>query len=444
MAKKKAVKSGVTAGSVFFHFFFGAVTVVGGLLLVFGVGLRLLPMILAGGALTLLGFGQMTLYSIKKQAKEKGYELPSYRLGLWVAFAVIMIIIARAGMTIGGGLSGSLDDQGKLMTYVQVAVALFAVLILWGMCSNLAIFGTKLYVDAFRRFARDFLGVFLVYQLSLALLSFLCNAVVLLFGGALGTEDVSLAVKGFFALVSESDGGGLRNLGMEAVAGLTAASSYFVLSTMAQESLEKDAARKEALEKGEQPVAEEALTLRKKVERLLFDSDTKKLLVMTVLCLVASVFSGVADGRTGKIFVLVCIAVWVVSAFLFIKETGVLWYAANYAVMSMVQLAVPIPAVTGVIPALLAVVLLAVRIVLFTAVALLIGMDHYQKALRAKVVAEHPEEAKVTDKVNEKAYGASILEAGIKAADVVIHRKEYARNAGEKLKKKAKEKLMGK
>ena len=72
---------------------------------------------------------------------------------------------------------------------------------------------------------------------------------VLLFGGALGTEDVSLAVKGFFALVSESDGGGLRSLGMEAVAGLTAASSYFVLSTMAQESLEKDAARKEALEK---------------------------------------------------------------------------------------------------------------------------------------------------------------------------------------------------
>ena len=424
MEKKKG---GV--GRFFHYLFWGLITVIGGLVMLLGLWGGVLPALIGGSMFMLIGFAQLALYPVRRARKLEGTTAPKHKLGLCIGFNALVAVICIIGCSaFGSGALDNLSGGGELLLFVQAAVALFAVLSSWGLCLNLAYIGTASYVSAFKKFAKSYLGVFLLYQMAFALLAFLCNALVLLFGSAAGTQSAAMAMNGYFVFVTESEGGGIGNLGMEALTGLTTASSYFVLSTLAQDTLEK----------------EEKASFGARLKRMLFDADTGKLLIMTVLCLVSSLCSGLLNGFVGTAFTLGCGVVWALSLFAFLKDTRLLWYTTNYAVMTMMEMAVPAPAITGVGSALLAVLLLAIRIGLFAFVAMLIGYDHHLQKLRAEAVAASGQQGGVVDQVNQKIYGTTILQAGLKTADVIINRKEYARAAGNKLKDKAIEKLMGK
>ena len=187
--------------------------------------------------------------------------------------------------------------------------------------------------------------------------------------------------------------------------------------------------------------AEENIPWGQRFKRMLFDTDTRQVLIMTILCLIAMVCCHNIDSLPGKLFLFAAAIVWLISAYQFVKETKLLLYLLNFTVMTLIEQAIPTPELTGLLPVLLMVVTMALRILLFSFVALQIGYIYYAQEIHS--ASKDPSQKTIVDKVTETAYDMSILETGLAAVHLYTNRKQIAKKAAVRLKDKALDKLLG-
>ena len=433
---KKKMKRYGGARQFFHHLFWGAAALIGfsslpGTIRILGDGGGAFIPFAISVLLIFLGISNIVKY-IKAKRLQRA-QLPAEEQKPKGSIFLVPVYLILAGLSVSAaytffrGISiERWDDGTKLFLLGIIAIALFGLLMIWALTARIRHIGFYNYWATYKCFFVDYVPAFMIYQVSFVLISFLCNSIVLLASQSFG--EASLIVSGFFSFVSEEDAsGGVSGFALSAISGLTGASSYFVLSTFAQESLK----------------AEKRLSLAERVKRMLHDSDTRKLLIMTVLCLAVGFTSGSYKGTLAYCFSTGCYILWAVSMLLFLKDTKLLWYCMNYSMMLFMEYAVPSPEIVGFGSAALSVLALAVRILLFSFVAMLIGYEFWLQERREEMIAADPSLNNGLQKANKTLFNASILDAGVFSALLVLNRKEIARDTAEMLKEAAIEKITG-
>jgi hypothetical protein len=147
------------------------------------------------------------------------------------------------------------------------------------------------------------------------------------------------------------------------MSGVTAASSFFMLSTLAKEALTGKAAP----------------TFFGRVKRMFLEVDTFKLLIMTVLSIVCSFLDTGLLGFWGKFLSSFLVLFWIVGLILFPAQTKAADYVILAAALGFVENLIPVPELEGIVGFSACLGITLVRIVLFSLIAWLIASFQLRK-----------------------------------------------------------------
>lgn len=333
------------------HIFFGFVGYLGAAIAlaphISGVLLPLTPLtaLLVGMCILLLAAGKICTYGQKPGASffpaaAIGFAL---LLGLCVAYGYI------TGLLPGGGDIAQPDSYRVLMTL------LLGGLFLWVLFLHFLLHSKELPGERSPLvFLKDHVTAFLVFRAGMVLFSLVSALVV--GRGENDTQNTYFLFVLDDSAVQSAVMGNLSGSG-SFMAGMTAASSFFMLSTLAREALTGKAAP----------------SFFGRVKRMFLEVDTFKLLAMTLVSIVCSFLDTGILGFWGKFLSSFLVLFWIVGLILFLAETKALDYLIHAAALGFVENLIPVPELTGVGGFLASLGVTAVRIVLFALIAWLIA-----------------------------------------------------------------------
>ncbi len=330
---------------------------------------------------------------------------PHHWLTLFVIFNVSLILTFSGA--IGTVRALTEDGGGTVMVFAKLLVFLMGAMYLILLLTDIPFIGVKNYVLMFVRFLKSCIGAFFLYQVLFSLLSFLCSAIVLKTGEY--QEGAQLTAAGFMFVVSGEFGVDNFSFGVGSVlSSLAAASTYFALTEIAYEFLKK----------GAMP------SFAQQLKTMFFDTDTKFLLIMTVLSVVFMFITKVGSFPLYAVIFLVFLAAFVFSFFAFTRQRLVM-FLINFTVMTLIETAIPFPSLDGFGSVFSVLVCFALRTLLFAIVALLCGYLYYVNDLnRGETGGET---------VVERAFEVSIFEAGAMAVWALSNPKRTAVVTGKTL-----------
>lgn len=246
-------------------------------------------------------------------------------------------------------------QQRQLDSGINLYVLLFGCLLLWYLYFQLLFCGGERgFFSTVGQFTKSYVTVFLIYRLAVFLLA--------LVGGlltGLGRGDVQGEYLLFVADDETVQGlleGSVNGSGF--FSGVTEASSFFVLSTMAAEALRQ----------------RDLPSFRQRCRRVFLDLDTFKLLIMTVASiLVGFLGSGSERSFLGNLLNTAMIILWLVSMVSFLADTLVWPYLLNFFTLGFLERLIPMPEFGGIGGLGLSLLVALVRIVAFGVVAVMIA-----------------------------------------------------------------------
>lgn len=301
-----------------------------------------------------------TLLGQNKIVWKKQYAVPTvcmYAIMLVACFVYTQIVDTELLYTtaVPGVTDPSELAQMRLDSSVNMMVLFFGCLYIWTLFFHLMFTDRhRNYFWALIQFIKKYVTIYLLYRLIIFILTLVASLIM-----GMGQEKVQ---SDYFMLVLDDEvvqsaatgflsGGGF-------LAGVTAASSFFVLSNLAQESL----------------TGTGASTFRGRFRRMIFDVDTIKLLIMTVTCTLFSLLTAGGEMEfLEKLISAVLVLLWGISMIMFLVNTNMTGYLLHFVTMGFVERLIPLPQTSGVIGILLAILVTLVRIGLFSAIALMIA-----------------------------------------------------------------------
>lgn len=333
------------------HIFFGFVGYMGAVIALAPhfprISLPFTPLtaLLVGMSILLLAAGKICAYGQKPEAS----FFPAAAIG----FAILMALSVAYGyitkLLPGGGDIEQLDSYRVIMTLLLGGLFLWVLFVHYLLHSK-ELPGQRSPVV----FLKDHVTAFLVFRAGMVLFSL--GSALLMGRGENNTQNT------YFLFVLDDDAvqsavmGNLSGSG-SFMAGVTAASSFFMLSTLAKEALTGKAAP----------------TFFGRVKRMFLEVDTFKLLAMTLLSIVCSFLDTGVLGFWGKFLSSFLVLFWIVGLILFLAETKALDYAIHAAALGFVENLIPVPQLAGVGGFLAGLGITVVRIVLFSLIAWLIA-----------------------------------------------------------------------
>lgn len=252
------------------------------------------------------------------------------------------------------GVTSEEFAQPREETLVNLLVLILGCMYLWILHFNMLYTGLdRIFPKAVLGYARQYICVYLLYRLAMFLLTLAASLFMGMFRSG-GQNSYFLFVMDDPSVQGVATG---SITGSGFFGGVTAASSFYILSTMAEEYLSGS---------GEQ-------SRTKRLSRMFLELDTAKLLMMSVLGMAVSMLSLGKDSLLESVVNGVLIIFWLMSMLLFLADTQIVDFLVNFAVMGFVERLIPMPEMTGFLGLLLAVLATVVRMGLFALVALLIG-----------------------------------------------------------------------
>jgi len=389
--------------------------------------IRHLPPYMLATAVAMLAWAKIILIKNKKQLQFEKFPMlkPKNALALFIGYNFAFILVIAASWTSMKNLGGAhYESIGIVKPYFH-AFAMFAgAMFILFLFIDLPFIGLGNYFRRLISFAKDHVSVFIVYQLAFILVTSICSGIVMLFSQ--DKENLVIAATGYFLFVTDGDAsGGLISLANQGLSSLTAASAYYILSSLAFNSLKNGS---------------ESLSFVQKLKRMFFGSDTKQILIMTAVCILSMLVSTIWGGIVSVIFFLAAGIIWLISLLAFLRETKFILYFMNFAVYGLLEAAIPMPDLTGIAAIPLTVLTISLRVVLYSFVAMIIG----HTLLADEIVANKPvSEQTFIEKISVGAGKASLLDAikvGAGVVYAVSHPGETAKTAASALKDKAIEK----
>ena len=297
----------------------------------------------------------------------------------------------------------SLGEQGNMGTVLLFGKILFIVtgcLYFITLLTDIPFIGVQYFFPTLLRFIKGRVGVFVLYQLAFAAISFLCSLIVISLGQ--GDLDGQLVTAGFMFAVANDTGAGGYDVSFGSVFSTVAvASTYFGLSEIAQEFLEDP----------------QSIPFGKQLKRMLWDTDTKFLLIMTLLSL-ASMFVAKIGVPAARIAILLAFTVGFGFSFISFVRQKFLMFLVGVTAMTLIETALPIPEWNGFGTVFMIILSISVRSLLFAVIGLLNGYLNYFASLRKGTV-------------ENGMYNVTILQVGAAAAYAFFFPKEVAKTAGE-------------
>ncbi len=326
-------------------------------------------------------------------------------LALFLIFNVSLLIAC-------GGIYGlytdlSQSESGTFMVIAKTLVVIFGSVFLILLLTDIVFIGVKNYINMFICFLKESVGVFLVYQAVFALLSFICSYIVIKTSGS--SEDALLAVNGFMVVAAGEAIAPSFHLSIGSFfSSIAVASTYFALGNMALDMLKNG----------------NSLSFKTKLKGLCFDSDTKFLLVMTVISLVFIFVTKVKSFPLYGLIFLAFLMAYGYSLFQFAKQKFIMFLITS-TVMTVINFALPLPALGSFGEILGFAAMFIVRTLLFSSVGLLCGFLYY--------VNEQTRSMPDSKGYVVGMYDASILQVGAAVAYMLTHPADAAKTAAERI-----------
>ena len=142
------------------------------------------PYVLAT-AVTMLAWEKLLIIPNKKTLQFQKFPLirPLNFLALFLGFNISLILIISGSYTTLRGLADYVHTPGGIdivIPYVHALVMFAGLCFVLYLFTNVPFIGVKNYFGNLFRFMKNYVSVFVVYQLAFILISFLCNALVML------------------------------------------------------------------------------------------------------------------------------------------------------------------------------------------------------------------------------------------------------------------------
>ena len=321
---------------------------------------------LMGMAIFLIATAKIIAYDHISTLRSEGsiFWKKEYSKPAACGFAVLLACCAvfyfvQNMVVISDGNPASAEELAEMQTgATNLLVLFFGAFFLWMIfLKNLILDRHCDWIKTILNFVRTDVSVYLIFRAAVFLLSL---------GGALLMGSRSGAVQNSYFLFTLDDEqvqaiatGSLSGRG-SFFSGVTEAASFMVLIHMAEELL----SGANRYKPGE------------RFRRMFLETDTVKLLVMTLICIVTGLVS--AGDKMNLLTLLintVMIGLWLISTLLFIADTTVLPYVIIYASLGFIEGILPFPEGSGAL-ALTYPLIIAARILLFSVVAVMIA--HYE------------------------------------------------------------------
>ena len=376
-------------------------------------------------AVVLLSWYKVIAYDCRKSLRYA--KVPIIRIEnamfLLAAFLFIVVITALAALFTRLDMQEGVADPSSVHIVRRSfhAILLFVEAVFaWTQISNIPFVGVGYYLRSWLKFVKKHLPVVMAYQVGIALISLLCGIVVTL-ASKDASGSVRLAAASYFFYVMESGSPAVTEISAQVIgmlSSLTAASSYFVLSSIAWEFF-KEQEISESLQK---------VSFFQRFKRMLFEKDTIRLLVMTMLCIAVMLMPSLAAEQTSLLFMAVLAILWLISLVSFLRQTNFMMFFLTYTVLNLFEKAIHLPEITGVESMVWMILLVLLRLILFSFMALCVGFNMYTvERLNGQTTGEQ-----VT-----KWFGKlSILQVGALAAGAVYAVKAIPEMAVETVKEK--------
>lgn len=279
-----------------------------------------------------------------------------------------------------------------------------AVMILWMQYSNILILGIEAFPKNVFTFAVKYVPIYLLYQVATFIVLLVGDGIISL---ASGGENEFMS-RGFSFFLFDCTPSDISFSGL--LGNLTSSSSYVVLAALGLDFLKSNKTE----------------NFKQRVSMVVDGGDTKRMLIMTVICIAAtlvtkgsvslqgfSLAGGIPKEATATLVVLAILAImWIISTISFIKTTNLFEYFTTLIIMIFIEAVIPIPDISWK-TLVLAIFCIVLRVVLFIAVSMLSAMltKAYEDNNGISVV-------EVSDETKEK------LGAAMHAVSVAIERKK--------------------
>ena len=203
-------------------------------------------------------------------------------------------------------------------------------------------------------FVKTDVSVYLIFRAAVFLLSL---------GGTLLIVPQSSGIQNHYFLFALDDEqvqsiatGSLSGSG-SFLSGITEAASFYVLITMAEELLSSKSKH----------------TPAERFRRMFLETDTVKLMFMTLICIVTGFLSSGGKATLLTTFVnTVLFVLWLISSLLFLADTAVLPYVIIFSSLGFIERILPLPEVSGFLALVYPLIIIA-RILLFSVVSVMIA-----------------------------------------------------------------------
>lgn len=385
--------------------------------LVYGNGSGVLPVFLVCIAVLMIALCKILTHKYRKLLRIGDGKFPIWKfsnlLFSFTVFNVLLIAGAVCLLVSSDDISGAVPGADAVSRSVAIIILTAGILYIWMLHCNILVVGVKPYLSGLGRFIRENVSVYLLYRLAIMVIT-LCASLLMV---SFSSDSSSAVAQGYFMYVLEDSlndniATGFLSQDSTFISGFTAASSYFVLSSMALELLQKN----------------ETPPLKTRIRRMFLDKDTIILLVMTLSCVIFSILpEGAGSQGAAKWIVFGMGIVWLVSFFAFLKETQIVPYLLNYVTLTFLETILPFPAITNVTTGVLGVGVIILRIIAFASVAMMIAYMQYVQEASAAAYAKG--QGNIGVELTNKMYNATILGTGIGIAGLYFGRKQIAESA---------------
>lgn len=358
-----------------------------------------------------LGIMMIVVFKLTTHKDRKKLRIGSGKLPIWkpgnllysfLLFNFLMIGNFVYVLLAGSDIAGTAEEANKFTRTVAILILTAGSLCIWIMHCNVLFLGVGGYVRSLWRFIKNIVWIYLLYRLAIFLFTLLSSLIMLL----INDEGDALLTHAYFLYILEDSlsdnlATGFLSQSGNFMSGITSASSYFVLSSLALESL----------------LETEEVSIKERIKRMFFDKDTFRLLIMTLLCILVPLISnGNQEQLALRLMFYVLVISWLLSVFSFLKETQVIPYLFNYLTLTFLETMVPVPEMSSFGSFFLAVVAIIVRILLFSSVAMMIAY------------LQHPKLTDQTSSTEDSSNGATILNTGLAIAGLYMNRKKILKD----------------
>lgn len=391
--------------------------------------------VLVSFAFFLLGFIKLGARSFRRYlcAPGKRFQKPINLLSSFLMYNLLIISTALylSNISIDSEVLNGGDNFPAFVGFViQIIVWFVPVMLIWMLHNNIMVIGVKDFLRNLRGFFPTYAGAFFTYRLAVMLFTMIGTVILLAVANGFGGD---LVTQGYFYYILDgsldsADAAGFLSGDGAFIGGLTAASSYMVLSEMALESLTEN----------------ERSTFLSSLKKMFFSKDSLQLLIMTVICIVVSaiplpewdsearftsdLWSGLASEYLPIIILLAVMGLgWLVSLISFVVKTKFLPFLLNFFTLYFVEMIIPIPSLTNAGTVFFAIGAILLRVIVFSVISMMIATLDYALLTQKRIQQSSTDASGKTDLTD-----LTFAQVGVGLAFLYIGRKDIMKSLGAK------------